>query len=217
MNYTIAGTQDAIDEIAAATAGAYTYDEDDNEWTATDTLSDLVTAGTEDITATVLGDVEIEEAVYPITVQAGALTAAANYGATKAFNLVESSTLFDWKLNAATATIPYMPFAANVNQVIYLTNKGTSEGRIFVDVWAQDGEKVVSNVQLTGNTIPNGISFLTKQIQDLVAGKVDSEKVTIKVIAEIPQDEMEVFSAFNVGGTDRGLVINDSNTTTSRQ
>lgn len=217
VSLTVAGTQDAITDIAGTSAGAFTYDEDENEWTDSIAALSTLIATNEVVTATVDGETEIEEATYPVTATIGALTAAGEYGATAAFSPVADTTLLDWKLNAATATIPYMPFASTVNQVIYLTNKGTSEGRIFVDVWAQDGEKVVSNVQLTGNTIPNGISFLTKQIQDLVAGKVENEKVTIKVIAEIPQNEMEVFSAFNVGGTDRGLVINDSNTTTNRQ
>lgn len=216
VTFTVSGTQDAITDIDGSSIGALAYDEDDNVWTDTmAALSTLITTD-ETITATVDGETEVEEATYPVTVKIAATTVGGEYGDTKAFMPIDGSTLLDWKLNAATATIPYMPFGANITPIVYLTNKGSSEGRIFVDVWAQDGTKVVTNEQLTGMTIGNGISYLSQQIADLVKGKADNQKVTIKVIAEIPQDEMEVYSAYNVNGSDRGLVINDSNTVTNR-
>lgn len=220
FTYTIAGTQEAITDIDGV--AALTYDEDDNEWTsAVDALADLLAAD-ESVTGTVDGETEIEEASYPVTLTVAATTAGGTYGDTKAFAMTTDTTLLDWKLNAATAMIPYMPYGtattpSNISQVIYLTNKGTAEGRIFVDVWAQDGEKVLSNVQLTGMTVPNGITQLGSQLKTLLdAEGVENEKVTIKVVAEIPQTDLEVYSSYNVGGSDRGFVINDSNVTSDR-
>lgn len=219
----ITGTQAAISKIEEG-ATALKYTATSNTWALDGTLgtfADLVTDVTVKATVkTGTSAVAIEEAVYPGTVTVSAAAAAANRGATKAFPLFSDATIFDWKLNAATATIPYMPIGtkgtpSDTQQVIYVTNKGASVGNIFVDVWLEDGTKKVS-AQKVGVTVKNGITKIGSEIKALLdAADVANQKVTIKVVAEIPQKEFEVFSAFTVNGN-RQLVINDSNVTSSR-
>lgn len=219
----ITGTQAAISKIEEG-ATALKYTATSNTWALDGTLgtfADLVADVT--VKATVKSGtsaVAIEEAVYPGTVTVSAAAAAANRGATKAFPLFSDATIFDWKLNAATATIPYMPIGtkgtpSDTQQVIYVTNKGASVGNIFVDVWLEDGTKKLT-AQKVGVTVKNGITKIGSEIKALLdAADVANQKVTIKVVAEIPQKEFEVFSAFTVNGN-RQLVINDSNVTSSR-
>ncbi len=219
----ITGTQAAISKIEEG-ATALKYTATSNTWALDGTLgtfADLVADVT--VKATVKSGtsaVAIEEAVYPGTVTVSAAAAGANRGATKAFPLFSDATIFDWKLNAATATIPYMPIGtkgtpSDTQQVIYVTNKGASVGNIFVDVWLEDGTKKLT-AQKVGVTVKNGITKIGSEIKALLdAADVANQKVTIKVVAEIPQKEFEVFSAFTVNGN-RQLVINDSNVTSSR-
>lgn len=219
----LTGTQAAIKSINDG--AALTYATATNTWARTGAAAALSTfAGAgQNVTATVKSGadaVAIEEQVLPGTLTVAAAAAAANKGATKAFTLFADSTVFDWKLNAATATIPYMPIGAegatsDTQNVIYVTNKGQSVGNIYVDVWAEDGSKKVSAVKV-GETKKNGITKIGSAIKTLLdTAKVSNQKVTIKVVAEIPQKEFEVFSAFTVSGN-RQLVINDSNVTSSR-
>lgn len=219
----LTGTQAAIKSINDG--AALTYAAATNTWARTGVAAALSTfAGAgQRVTATVKSGadaVAIEEQVLPGTLTVAAAAAAANKGATKAFTLFADSTVFDWKLNAATATIPYMPIGAegatsDTQNVIYVTNKGQSVGNIYVDVWAEDGTKKVSAVKV-GETKKNGITKIGSAIKTLLdTAKVSNQKVTIKVVAEIPQKEFEVFSAFTVSGN-RQLVINDSNVTSSR-
>lgn len=219
----LTGTQAAISTINDG--AALTYTASTNTWARSGALAALsaLVAADASVTATVktgASAVAIEEAVYPGTVAVTAAAATATVGATNTFNLVKDVTVFDWKLNAATATIPYMPFGAkgtpsDTQQVIYVTNKGSSTGAIFVDVWAEDGTKVLSAANV-GTTVKNGITKIGSKVKELLdAADVANQKVTIKVVAEIPQKEFEVFSAFTVSGN-RQLVINDSNVTSSR-
>lgn len=216
----VTGTQAAISKIeyvggattaltASTPAGSYSK-------SAVAALSELIgTARTvRATTKTGTAAVAIEEAAYPV-----ALTLPAT-ASTKAFTLLADTTILDWKLNAATATIPYMPVGAkgvdsDTQNVIYVTNKGSTIGNIYVDVWSEAGVKVLS-AQNVGSTKANGITKIGSKIKELLdAAEVNSQKVTIKVAAEVPQKEFEVFSAFTVSGN-RQIVINDSNVTSSR-
>lgn len=220
---TLTGTQAAIDTINDGAALVYTAST--NTWArsvAGSALSAYAGAGL-NVTATVktgTAAVAIEEAVYPGTLAVAAYAGTAALGSTVKFNLFKDTTVLDWKLNAATATIPYMPMGSkgtpsDTQQVIYVTNKGTSAGAIFVDVWTEDGTKVLS-AEKVGDTVKNGITKIGSAIKTLLDNKdIANQKVTIKVVAEVPQKEFEVFSAFTVNGN-RQLVINDSNVTSSR-
>lgn len=219
----LTGTQAAISTINDG--GAMAYSATTNAWTRTgagSAVSAYAGAGLNVTTTIKTGTsaVAVEEQVIPGTLTVASAAAAGNIGGTKAFALAADATVFDWKLNAATATIPYMPVgavgaASDTQNVIYVTNKGTSVGNIYVDVWAEDGTKKVSAVKV-GETKKNGITKIGSAIKTLLdAADVANQKVTIKVVAEIPQKEFEVFSAFTVSGN-RQLVINDSNVTSSR-
>lgn len=216
----VTGTQAAISKIeyvgAATTALTASSPAGSYSKSAVAALSDLIgqTRAVKATTKTGTAAVAIEEAAYPVTLT---LPATAS---TKAFTLLADTTILDWKLNAATATIPYMPVGAegatsDTQNVIYVTNKGSTVGNIYVDVWSEAGVKVLS-AQNVGVTKANGITKIGSKIKELLdAADVSSQKVTIKVAAEVPQKEFEVFSAFTVSGN-RQIVINDSNVTSSR-
>lgn len=218
----LTGTQAAISTINDGGAMAYTATT--NTWARSGAGSAISAyAAGINVTSTVktgTSAVAIEEQVIPGTLTVASAGAAGDIGGTKSFALVADATVFDWKLNAATATIPYMPIGAegatsDTQNVIYVTNKGQSVGNIYVDVWAEDGTKKVSAVKV-GETKKNGITKIGSAIKTLLdTAKVSNQKVTIKVVAEIPQKEFEVFSAFTVSGN-RQLVINDSNVTSTR-
>ncbi|MGM0906958.1 MAG: hypothetical protein ACQEVQ_10555 [Pseudomonadota bacterium] len=124
----------------------------------------------------------------------------------------------EWTLNGAEAYIPYMPYGANISQVLYVTNNGTQTGDITVDIRDEAGE-LTSNV-VVGQAAP-GTTKITSDVLAAVeaaTGKTldpqnanGSEKVSLNIVVNAPEDDVEVYSAYNVGGSDRGLVINSSN------
>lgn len=204
----------AIASIASSIPGAFVDANDDGNWLLDDT--DLNGLDTSTITITVAGDTRIEEATYAV-----GLAIDPSNATTDTFT-VGSDTAFIWELNAATAMIPYMPYGAQgsanvIDQIVYVTNKGEAVGDITVDVWDEAGDLILDGV-MVGETKANGITNIGPALKNLVDGtNTFNQKARIRVIANVPQDDMEVYSAYNVRGNDRGLVINNSNVTTDRQ
>lgn len=134
----------------------------------------------------------------------------------------------EWDINGSVTTIPYMPYSAQesaeagstgVDQILYVTNKsqkdyGDLAPPIYIDVITESGEREhFSSDDLGGLVANQGITKIAGALREAMfaRGLLDnSQKVSIMVTVPENPANIEVYSAYNVGGSDRGWVQNDS-------
>jgi hypothetical protein len=93
-----------------------------------------------------------------------------------------------------------MPYGAGITQIIYVANTSTTAGKVFADAWLADGTKVLADVEV-GSLVANGQTEVsTKLAQALAAKGVTSDRVRVRLVAEVPTGEARTFSAYNVNG-----------------
>ncbi len=114
-----------------------------------------------------------------------------------------------WKLNGAVTNIPYMPYGANVSQILYVTNEGSQSGDITVTAFDDAGNSFDLGVVAT--SAGGSVTKITKEVQDglLAAGFSGSGKVSLTVTVNAPEADITVYASYNVGGSDRGYVNSD--------
>lgn len=185
-------------------------------------LTQTVVGGAVDATATVTFDVDggSGAAAEAIATQDFTADIAVTDGADPAetFASFAGVDIGEWTLNGAEAYIPYMPYGKNVGQILYVTNNGSQTGDITVDIRDEAGN-VTSNVNV-GQAAP-GITRIAGSVLTAVeeatgkslsaASGTGSEKVALTIVVNAPSADIEVYSAYNVNGNDRGYVSNSSN------
>ena len=113
-----------------------------------------------------------------------------------------------WSINGAQVFIQYMPYGTDVSHIIYAAN---------TSVRAADATAVVYH---EGNAYPCSlgaaaawtVTDLSGPVNTCVANAgITTGKVAILLTLTAPDKDIEVYSAYNVGGSDRGVVVNTSN------
>ena len=115
-----------------------------------------------------------------------------------------------WTINGAQVYIQYMPFGTNISRIIYAANKGLINADATADIYYNGA---VTQCSL-GSVNNLRVTELSAQINACVAtamGADTSGKVAILLTFTAPDKDIEVYSAYNVGGNDRGTVVNTSN------
>ncbi|WP_028771745.1 hypothetical protein [Shewanella waksmanii] len=119
----------------------------------------------------------------------------------------------EWTLNGSIVHVPYMPYGPGISQIVYVDNKGTQDGSIFVDWYDEDGMSGTCDlttdygVAATAGTVTK----FTAELKSCILGDATSEaknKVAFTVTVNSPEDDITVYSAYNVNGSDRGMVNN---------
>jgi hypothetical protein len=130
-------------------------------------------------------------------------------------DLTESDTLAygAWTLNGFSAFVPYMPYGTNISQIIYLTNKSTQSGAISVTAFNEAGATCTFAAGNVGAGRTLQVAGAIKTGLEGCAGFLTNGagRVAMTITANIPGSLAEVYSAYNVGGTDRGTVVNSTN------
>ncbi|MFC0445714.1 hypothetical protein ACFOD1_02620 [Pseudidiomarina halophila] len=134
----------------------------------------------------------------------------------------------EWDINGSVTNIPYMPYSAQesaeagstgIDQILYVTNKSQKEYSddvppIYIDVITESGGREhFSSDDLGGLVANQGITKIAGALREAMfaRGLLDnSQKVSIMVTVPENPANIEVYSAYNVGGSDRGWVQNDS-------
>jgi hypothetical protein len=113
-----------------------------------------------------------------------------------------------WTLNGAQVYIQYMPYGEGISRIVYAANRGILVPPVTADITANG-----STFSCSLGTIPaKTVSNLSAAIDSCVAAKgITSGKVAILLTFIAPDSDIEVYSAYNVGGNDRGTVVNTSN------
>lgn len=134
---------------------------------------------------------------------------AATQNATRA-QLSGTSFAGSWDLNGSQAFVGYMPYGPNISQILYVTNNSSVAGEITVDIYDENGEEIATGVN-AGMATANGVTKITGPVEAAVGDY--NGKVRMDITVNAPVGQVEVYSAYNVGGSDRGLVINSTNKT----
>ena len=122
-----------------------------------------------------------------------------------------------WTLNGSQVTVPYMVHQyGKFSSILNVQNNGNKEGAISIDVWAEDGTVVATN--LTAGTSKKGsvVSVAKAAVDALIAKGYDLSKTTkysVRIITNVPAKDITVNSAYaDVSQTTvtRTPVANDS-------
>jgi hypothetical protein len=139
------------------------------------------------------------------------LTGNVNNSSTKSFDFAPGK----WDINGALIYINYMPYnglGGNISRIVYLSNRGTQEGAIDVTVLPESGGPACT---FSPGTLKGGVvKLLSKELDAAVFtcfGNDFAGKVHMIVSVNAPRNDVEAYSAYNVGGSDRGTVVNTSN------
>ena len=134
---------------------------------------------------------------------------AANYTyATTKTALLGSRAAGEWTLNGAMVNVPYMPYGPSVSQILYITNTGSLDAD--VNVTAFDDTGTAYDLGLLTVSKAGAVTGLAKEVKDALEAKgFDmSGKVSLTITVNAQDKDITVYSAYNVGGADRGNVVN---------
>jgi hypothetical protein len=116
-----------------------------------------------------------------------------------------------WTINGAQVYIQYMPYSATegaISRIIYAANRGPINADATADIFYNGSVGHCSVCAVNAKTV----NQLSGAIDACVAGMgITSGKVAILLTFTAPDSDIEVYSAYNVGGSDRGTVVNTSN------
>jgi hypothetical protein len=109
-----------------------------------------------------------------------------------------------WTLNGDSAFIPFMPFNSAFAQSITVTNNGTVDGAITVDITA-NGE--TNTHLLTEVAVANGVTNITAGVKAAAATDGVTGNAAITVVTNSPSDDITVSALYySKADADRGIV-----------
>lgn len=122
-----------------------------------------------------------------------------------------------WTLNGSTVTVPYLVHQyGKFSTILNVHNNGNKEGAISLDVWAEDGTVVGTNIA-AGTSKPGAVVSVAKPALDaLIAKGYDLSKQTkysVRIITNVPAKDITVNSAYadvSTATVTRTPVANDS-------
>lgn len=149
------------------------------------------------------------------------VTATASYtpqtGTATTKALLSAASAGSWTLNGSTVVVPYLVHQyGKFSSILNVQNSGNKEGAISIDVWAEDGTVVATNLA-AGTSKPGTVtSVATAAVNALIAKGYDLSKTTkysVRVVTNVPAKDVTVNSAYaDVSGATvtRTPVANDS-------
>jgi len=123
-----------------------------------------------------------------------------------------------WDLNGSQVNVSYIPYRHDISQVINLTNRSSQSGAVSVVAYPEGGGDAI-DLGVVGTSNAGGLTRLAGAILNGLSqetgvnhGTVNSTtRYALEITTNAPADSIEVYSAYNVGGTGARLVVNDSN------
>jgi len=113
-----------------------------------------------------------------------------------------------WTINGAQVYIQYMPYGTGISRIVYVANSGVINADGTVDVIADGSTTTCAIPAVAAKTVTQ----LSALVDACVAGAgITSGRVALLMTFTAPDVDIEVYSAYNVGGNDRGTVVNTSN------
>jgi len=116
-----------------------------------------------------------------------------------------------WGINGAQVYIQYMPYGGETSRIIYAANKGVINADATADIYYNGSVYGKCPVGAVGKLKVTELSGPINACVATAMGSATSGKVAILLTFTAPDKDIEVYSAYNVGGSDRGTVVNTSN------
>ena len=113
-----------------------------------------------------------------------------------------------WTLNAVQVYLQYLPYGPGISRIVYVANSGPLSADVEAEVTA-DGATFTCDL---GSAAARTVTQLSALLDACVAGQgIGTSRVAVLLTVTAPDRDIEVYSAYNVGGQDRGTVLNTSN------
>jgi hypothetical protein len=141
--------------------------------------------------------------------------AKVHYAATKSADYALGLNAGSWTLNGSSVFVPYMVYGTlsgvSFSQVLTVANNSSKAGDIKVDVWAEDGKVLLSNVKV-GEAKANATTNIAGAVRTALEGAgLVNGKVSMKITTNVPGKAVTVYSAYtDVASRERAIVNNDS-------
>jgi hypothetical protein len=196
-----------IDSGNSVTAnGEVEFAEDFGSFVVKNDASGIDGAGdvTESIDFEFDGEREIPEISTSATVSFGYQTSLASGTAITGGEFSQSAGVISWSLEGKTTTFSYMPYFDNVSQILMVTNNGNNDAAITVTARDEAGTKY-GPVKLPVTATAKGVTKITGYVKEAL----ESEGFTtgsVQLSITVNSSSVDVYGAYNVGGTDRGYV-----------
>lgn len=134
-------------------------------------------------------------------------------GAVATAKVWDAQAAGSWTLNGANIQIPYMVFGTvggkAYNQVIVLNNASSVGGDVFVDVFKEDGTQVLSNKKVGTIGANAALNIAPSLKTELATALVPDGKMSVKVVASIPENKASIYAAFVDTVTGERVYINN--------
>ncbi|WP_448552129.1 hypothetical protein [Thalassotalea montiporae] len=194
-----AGFKDA--NFASAGTGVAKYDDAKKELVVT--YTGPVTTDTITITPPVTDAAAETEAVV-LNAQDFTVSGVATFGTASSEDL-GSTSAGAWTLDGAVVSVPYMPYGANISQILYVTNEGSLDAD--VSVTAIDEAGTMYDLGVIAESKKGTVTGIAGQVRDgLAAEGFTGGKVALTVTVNAQDKDVTVYASYNVGGADRGFV-----------
>lgn len=199
---TLNGTFTGLEASAFSTGATSTVALNEEETEVTFTYTSALTTDTITITPPTGDDAVV------LAAQSFALDAEVTYGTDSSLVLATNEDAGEWTLNGAMVNVPYMPYGANISQILFVTNTGAQVGDIIVT--AIDEAGMTHDLGTVATASANSVTKITAQVKDaLEAAGLTTGKVALTVTVNAPEEDITVYASYNVGGSDRGFVNTD--------
>lgn len=151
-----------------------------------------------------------------VVIKPSAYTATATFAHTSpAGTFAASKSAGSWTLNGSQVRVPYMVVGGGRFGIIAnVTNHGSKDGAITLDVFAEDGTSIASNYA-AGTSAAGSVTSVAAALNAALAAKgistVSPVKFSFQVTTNVPENDVIVYAAYTDNTTsERAIVNNDS-------
>jgi hypothetical protein len=152
-----------------------------------------------------------------VVLEAQSFDLAANYeyeiGVSQGLFDFGSKSAGEWTLNGAVVNVPYMPYGNNITQILYVTNEGDQNADVTVTAFDESGMtyELGSVGTVNGNSviaIAGAVKTALENEGFVTAPSMGSNKISLIITVNAEDEDISIYSAYNVNGSDRGNVLN---------
>jgi hypothetical protein len=152
-----------------------------------------------------------------VVLEAQSFDLSANYeyaiGSTQGLFDFGSKSAGEWTLNGAVVNVPYMPYGNSITQILYVTNEGSQDADVTVTAFDENGDTF--ELGSVGTVDGKSVLAIAGPVKSALEAKgfvtapsMGSNKVSLIITVNAEDEDISIYSAYNVNGSDRGNVLN---------
>lgn len=152
-----------------------------------------------ELTNTVTFDVFQGQAKAPVALPDTTFNVTATVATTSptgSFVTLTNERVAAFKNDGTSVAVDYLPYGAGISQILYVTNKTSQVGKIYVTAFDETGTKLLDSFDV-GTTTANGLTQIAGEVRSALGDSYNG-RVALKI--DIESSDATVFSAYNVSG-----------------